>query len=142
MNWFRKTRISWNDVIIKEFESPREICEFVRKNIRYKAEPKDRWCWPKEAWTRGRGDCEEFAVIIHELCMINGFVSEIYVAFSGGFKRTSGHVYVIGDGWFSSNGEYKQSNTPQLAMHEQLFWPNAVSRIVPTDTLMRLCLRS
>lgn len=140
MSWFSR-KISWVDLVSKEFRSPEEICKFVRKHIKYRKESQDHWFMGAETWNRGHGDCEDLAVLIWELCSLNGFESNVVVSFSGNFKQSTGHAYVTGPTWFSSNGEYQETTKPIEVMHRKLSWEKAFARILEPDMVHKLCLR-
>lgn len=111
-SWAKRVfgRLEWSEVL-KGYESPREICRLVEQNIRYKTEETDQWSKGEETWVRGRGDCEDFAVMIQELCALSGMQTKVHLYFpaTGGKE---GHAVLVGEWngkvWFSSNGEYEE----------------------------------
>lgn len=101
-------RPSWHEVFQRKYDTPEAICIVVREFVRYKPDRKDEWAHPSVTWARGHGDCEDIALVIHELCWLCGFPSFIKVYFPLTIGR-AGHAVVIGDGWWASNGEYHTS---------------------------------
>lgn len=111
-SWFQKTfcRQDWSEVA-RAYETPREICGAVGRNIRYVTEDADAWAQPEETWARGRGDCEDFALLIQRLAKMSGMETKLHLYFpsTGG---SEGHAVLVGEWngkvWFSSNGEYEE----------------------------------
>ena len=103
-------KLSWEQVAA-ECSSPREICHLVEKNVRYKKEKQDQWATPEQTWTSGKGDCEDFALCIQDICSLKGISTKVHLYFpaTGGKE---GHAVLVGEWngkvWFSSNGEYEE----------------------------------
>jgi hypothetical protein len=102
-------RNNWAKLSATSFSSPRQICKKVYWGVRYKQESVNKWQRPQETWEKGRGDCEDFALLIKELCAINGIQANISVFFP---KTGIGHAIVHGKFgdifWFSSSGSYSE----------------------------------
>lgn len=111
-SWAKRTfgKMEWAEASSLTFPAPREVCRLVEKNVRYKTEKVDVWSNPEETWANGRGDCEDFAIAIQELCRLSGLETKIHLYFpmNGG----EGHAVLVGtwEGktWFSSNGAYEE----------------------------------
>jgi predicted transglutaminase-like cysteine proteinase len=100
----------WTE-IQKEYATPREICRLIEKNVRYTTEKVDNWSSASETWARGRGDCEDFAILIQDLCRISGMSTKVHLYFPATGGR-EGHAVLVGEWngktWFSSNGSYEE----------------------------------
>ena len=111
-SWTKKMfgRQEWSE-IARTYESPREICRLVESNIRYTTEKSDLWTESSETWTRGRGDCEDFAILIQDLCKLSGMDTKVHLYFPAAGGR-EGHAILVGEWngkiWFSSNGSYEE----------------------------------
>ncbi len=120
-SWTKRTfgRMEWAEVAGQTFATPREVCKLVEKNIRYKKESVDIWSRGEETWAAGRGDCEDFAIMIQELCALNGIETKVHLYFpaTGG----EGHAVLVGTWngktWFSSNGEYEEVKSEDDVRH-------------------------
>lgn len=106
--WFKRNfgSLSWDEVV-SVVQSPRDASFQVKMHVRYRAT--DGWSTGKDAWTRGYGDCKDFAACVKDLCARKGFKSIIYVFHkTTGKDRFQGHAVVIGkwndEIWISSNG--------------------------------------
>lgn len=112
-SWTKRTfgRMEWAEVASLKFENPREIARLIQKNVRYKTESADAWAAAEETWVAGRGDCEDFAVLIQELCKLNGMETKVHLYFPKNAGK-EGHAVLVGRWndkiWFSSNGEYEE----------------------------------
>lgn len=49
------------------------VDNFINASIDYAAELRDNWASPTETWDRGRGDCEDYAVLKRALLLRHGF---------------------------------------------------------------------
>lgn len=116
-SWLSKTfgRTAWSEVA-KAYETPREICRTVERNVRYVTERQDQWSAPEATWTNGRGDCEDFAIAIQELCRLSGIPATVHLYFPAGAGR-EGHAVLVGEWngklWLSSNGSYEEVKSEQ-----------------------------
>lgn len=116
-SWFSKAfgRTQWSEVA-KAHDTPREICRVVDRNVRYVTERQDQWAAPEATWARGRGDCEDFAIAIQELCRLSGIPAAVHLYFPAGAGR-EGHAVLVGEWngktWFSSNGSYEEVKSEQ-----------------------------
>lgn len=116
VSWAKRTfgRMSWAEVE-HAYAAPREICRLVEKNVRYKTEKQDHWATAAETWDRAFGDCEDFAILIQQLCRISGIEAKVhlYIPAKGG----EGHAVLVGEWngktWFSSNGSYEEVKSEQ-----------------------------
>ena len=111
-SWTKKMfgRTEWTEVQ-HAYANPREICRTVEKNIRYVTEDSDTWSPAAQTWGRGRGDCEDFALIVQELCRLSGIDTKVHLYFPATGGR-EGHAVLVGEFegkmWFSSNGSYEE----------------------------------
>ena len=134
-SWSKKMfgRPEWADVA-QEYSSPREICRLVEKNIRYSTEDADQWSAAGQTWARGRGDCEDMAILVQELCNISGMETKVHLYFPSTGRR-EGHAVLVGEWngktWFSSNGSYEEVKSEEdvrrrvarmLSCKEKLLW--------------------
>lgn len=133
--WAKRTfgRMEWAEAAAQPFSTPREICRLIEKNVRYKLEDLDVWSAGEETWARGRGDCEDFAIAIQELCRLNGMETKVHLYFPAG--GGPGHAVLVGTWngklWFSSNGAYEEVKSEQdvrkrvarvLSVKEEKLW--------------------
>ncbi len=97
--------------LTRSYGSPREICRMVEKRVSYKTEKEDKWSPAAETLAAGRGDCEDFAIVIQDVCKANGMDAKVHLYFpsKGGAE---GHAVLVGEWngkmWFSSNGSYEE----------------------------------
>lgn len=116
-SWAKKVfgRPDWIEVA-HAYESPKAICRLVENEIRYKTEDVDAWSQAEETWTRGRGDCEDFALLIQSLCLQSGIPTKVHLYFPSTGGR-EGHAVLVGEWngkvWFSSNGSYEEVKSEQ-----------------------------
>lgn len=116
-SWAKRTfgRMDWSEAA-QAYASPREICRLVEKNVRYKTEKTDKWSASGETWMAGYGDCEDFAILIQELCRLSGFETKVHLYFPATGGR-EGHAVLVGEWngkiWFSSNGQYEEVKSEQ-----------------------------
>ena len=116
-SWLSKAfgRTAWSEVA-KAYDTPREICRVIDRNVRYVTEGQDQWAAPEATWARGRGDCEDFAIAIQELCRLSGIPADVHLYFPAGAGR-EGHAVLVGEWngkiWFSSNGTYEEVKSEQ-----------------------------
>lgn len=112
-SWTKRTfgRMEWAEAAAQSYGSPREIARLVQKNVRYKTEKVDSWATAEETWVAGVGDCEDFAILIQELCKLNGMDAKVHLYFPQGAGK-EGHAVLVGEWngklWFSSNGAYEE----------------------------------
>ena len=89
---------------------PRHICQAVWNRIRYTSDTGDTWQSAVESWTRRKGDCEDFAIAVRDLCRAKGLFADVYVFYAK--AHNVGHAVAIGrsaDGlWMSSNGSFER----------------------------------
>ena len=114
-SWFERNfkRYSMEEAIALSF-SPRDACDIVGRSISYRADIGDEWCSADETWQRGRGDCEDFAVVVQEICSRIGVEVSVYLFFPTG-RNDSGHAVAVGQWmgryWVSSNGSYEETGS-------------------------------
>jgi predicted transglutaminase-like cysteine proteinase len=89
--------------------SPQEITEAVLARVRYTPDAYDYWQTGEQTWNRKAGDCEDFAALVRDICLIRGFDAQVVVFHA---KRShAAHAVVIGNHngtiWMSSNGDYR-----------------------------------
>jgi predicted transglutaminase-like cysteine proteinase len=147
-SWTKRVfgRPEWEDVA-QEYASPREICRLVEKNVRYSTEKSDQWRTAGETWANGRGDCEDMAILVQELCKISGMETKVHLYFPSSGRR-EGHAVLVGEWngkvWFSSNGSYEEVKSEDEVRHrvarmlsckEKLLW---VMKLSERDVLAYL----
>lgn len=115
-SWFQRrfARPTWGE-LLAACATPRDVCTMVQRYVSSKTESVDRWSGAEETWQKGRGDCEDFAVLIEQLCTALGFDATIQLYFP--IKRFGeGHAVVVGrwngQMWVSSLGSYEEVKTP------------------------------
>ncbi len=112
LSWFRRMfhKPDWSE-LPAQCNEPRDVCRLVDRFVSYWPEVVDRWAPPAETWQCGRGDCEDFATCIEELCHQKGFDVSIRLYFPDGGPE-EGHAVVVGmwNGrmWMASNGTYRE----------------------------------
>ena len=111
-SWFKRMfcKPEWEQILV-ECDTPKEICKMINKHIGYREEQRDSWSAAHDTWERGKGDCEDFAICVQELCQESGFDANIHLYYS--MKNfTQGHAVVVGVNngqlWLSSNGSYTE----------------------------------
>lgn len=110
--WFQRhfTRPTWEEVV-SECASPQDVCRMVERYIRYRSEEADRWAEARTTWARGRGDCEDFAVCVQQLCHELGLRVSVHLYFVDG-RREEGHAVAVGEWhgrtWMSDLGSYEE----------------------------------
>ena len=116
-SWLSKTFGSkpWSEVT-RAYDTPREICRVIERNIRYVNDKADQWSYPEETWNRGKGDCEDIAICIQTLCEMSGLPASVHLYFPAGAGK-EGHAVLVGEWngktWFSSNGSYEEAASEQ-----------------------------
>lgn len=67
----------------------------VSRAVRYRRDEREYWQSSDKTWERGLGDCEDFAVLIQEMCHELGFPEVmIHVYFSN--TTGEGHAVAVG----------------------------------------------
>ena len=116
-SWAKRVfgRPDWTEVE-HAYASPREICRLVDQNISYATEKTDNWSPAASTWARGKGDCEDMAICVQELCRQSGMASKVHLYFPATGGR-EGHAVLVGEfngkTWFSSNGSYEEVKSEQ-----------------------------
>ena len=89
---------------------PSDVCTAVRNRMRYTSDIGDTWQSSSESWKRRKGDCEDFAVAVRDLCRAKNISAYVHVFYSK--TSRAGHAVTIGrstDGlWMSSNGSFER----------------------------------
>jgi predicted transglutaminase-like cysteine proteinase len=89
---------------------PSDVCTAVRNRMRYTSDIGDTWQSASESWKRRKGDCEDFAVAVRDLCRAKKMAADVHVFYSK--TSRAGHAVTIGrspDGlWMSSNGSFER----------------------------------
>jgi len=93
---------------------PADVCRVVDRFVRDRRDFRDRWNTAEETWHRGRGDCEDFAVVIENLCRELGFDAHVRLYYPA-TPGLEGHAVVAGQWngkfWISSMGSYREFST-------------------------------
>lgn len=116
-SWAKRVfgRLDWTEVS-HGYASPREICRLVDQNVSYATEKTDDWSPAANTWARGKGDCEDMAICVQELCRQSGMSSKVHLYFPATGGR-EGHAVLVGEfngkTWFSSNGSYEEVKSEQ-----------------------------
>ncbi len=111
-SWFKRAfeRPTWDEVAA-QCVTPQDVCRLVERYVVYRTEDVDTWYSAKETWAAGRGDCEDFAVVIEQLCHDLGFDVSVALYFPAG-GRGEGHAVAVGTWqgqlWMSSLGSYEK----------------------------------
>jgi len=114
-SWFERNfkRYSMEEVIAAS-SSPEDIASYVSSQISYRSDYGDEWAPAAETWSRGRGDCEDFAVVMQDMCGRIGVEVHVYMFFPAG-RREAGHAVAVGQWqghyWVSSNGSYQEADS-------------------------------
>lgn len=93
---------------------PADVCRLADRFISDRREARDTWTTAEDTWTRGRGDCEDFSVLIESLCSELNFDAHVrlYYPTTPGLE---GHAVVTGQWngkfWVSSMGSYREFST-------------------------------
>jgi hypothetical protein len=67
-------------------------------NVRYEPEEEDNWRMPEETYHRGKGDCEDLAILLMYFLWENGEASELVIVGSNEIQPGSHHALVRYDG--------------------------------------------
>lgn len=111
ISWFRRHfgKVSWEEAV-RSCETPSDICSIVGSQLSYDSENGDKWIGARVTWERRRGDCEDFAICVVEMCRELGIEAWVELYFPPGPK--AGHAIAVGryNGklWMSSIGGYEQ----------------------------------
>jgi hypothetical protein len=115
-SWFQRffSQPTWDEAV-SSCRNPGDVCRLAERYIMYQAEEADRWSTARETWESRRGDCEDFAVLINEMCRQRGWDSRIELYFPADLKE-EGHAVVLGryngTAWISSLGSYEEIKFP------------------------------
>lgn len=67
--------------------------KYVRKHITYTSDVKDEWQYAQETLERGKGDCEDGAILMYHLMVDNG-VPSWRIRLNAGDVKGGGHAYI------------------------------------------------
>lgn len=111
-NWFHRwfIRPEWEDAI-EECKTPEDVCSLVRRWVSYRIDT----IVPGSASVilhRGWGDCDDYALVIRDLCRAIGCDAWARVYYST-MPVHFGHAVAFGKlasgkMWMSSNGDYRE----------------------------------
>ena len=105
------SNVSWDNAS-RMCSSPRDICKVVKDRVKYSRDmqKEDEWRGGEDTWNKGKGDCDDYAVAVRDLCEREGFKAVIYVVYSK--TARAAHAVTIGERngtmWLSSNGLYEE----------------------------------
>jgi hypothetical protein len=109
-------------------EDLQEIYSWMCFNIRYEPEEEDNWRMPEETYHRGKGDCEDLAILLMYFLWENGEASELVIVKSDKIQPGSHHalvryngVLLEGYGFEAKDGRYgvvERSYTFQEALRK------------------------
>lgn len=110
-SWFQRHfgDVSWDEAV-RNSRTAKDICEFAESHLRYDKEAGDVWSDASEIWSRRTADCEDYAIVIMDMCREAGIEAWVELYFPRG--RGEGHAVAVGqleDGrfWVSSYGKYE-----------------------------------
>lgn len=103
-------KLTWDEIQAVE-QTPKEISQAVRRQVRYREDVGEEWAAGSVTWKRAAGDCEDLAQCVIELCQARGYDASMYILYPEGSLEA--HAVAIGmqDGtiaWMSSNGWYEK----------------------------------
>ena len=110
VGWFNRTfcALTWEQVQTVN-KTPKSVCAAVRHQVRYAEDIGDNWTTGKETWDKKKGDCEDYAACVVDLCQAAGIEASIHIYCPKGSWEA--HAVVIGSWngqlWISSNGWYE-----------------------------------
>lgn len=105
--------VSFSEVVLN---SPQEIGQYIHDNIQYTRDVTDHWQRPEETLTRGKGDCEDIALLAKYYLNNIGIKTRI-VIFTGTrdgqerchcicvFLENDGTYSQVGQGYFYVHGK-------------------------------------
>lgn len=110
-SWFQRHfgRVTWEQAV-RHSQSAKDICGFANDHLRYDKDAGDVWSDASEIWSRRTADCEDYAIVIMDMCREAGIEAWVELYFPRG--RGEGHAVAVGqldDGrfWISSFGKYE-----------------------------------
>jgi predicted transglutaminase-like cysteine proteinase len=116
MPWRERTM----DTVANDAPSPDTICSSVKRRVRYQRDimPEDSWKTAESTWEDRSGDCEDFAVLVKDMCARKNMPATVYRFYP---PQGSGHAVTIGRWqgrmWMSSNGSYVEVYSIDDAKH-------------------------
>lgn len=111
----------------------KKICDDVRRRVRYRKENGDEWQTPEKTLKTGRGDCEDFAILVWSLCRKARIKCSPWVFYC----PTAGHAVAVGDGWYASNGRYCDSKNVAASVKNDLKWKTCRGWPISAATLTK-----
>jgi len=119
---------SWQETLGRS-ATPQQIASLMKEHFKFEEDKKnfgeaDYWQSPAELWSRGAGDCEDFAVFAQEALQrqkIEAYVVSIYG------PRDYAHTFVI----FKEKGAYQVMNETRLHYCHAASVEEAISRVRP-----------
>ena len=103
----RAPKQTWREAIAAS-DTPSQVCRVLSSGVRYRRDNGDSWQSVEDTWSRGAGDCEDFALCVHEFCRMLGVDVEIRIYYP--IDCYEGHVVAVGQWngkqWVASNGKY------------------------------------
>ena len=139
ISWFKRAfcNLNFEEACIV-YETPRKICHAVKQRISYRPDMFEEWTNGEQIWKRGYGDCEDFVIVISDICSDNKISTEMYLLYpENGFK---GHMIIVGGKdkqlWFASNGNYYEASSfsdIKKKIIRQLRWKNKKVVMKPFD---------
>ncbi len=116
-SWFQRHfgRVTWEQAV-RHSQSAKDICGFANDHLRYDKDAGDVWSDASEIWSRRTADCEDYAIVIMDMCREAGIEAWVELYFPRG--RGEGHAVAVGkldDGrfWISSYGKYETASSRQ-----------------------------
>ena len=111
-SWFQRffSQPTWEEAV-SSCRNPGDVCRMAERYIMYQAEERDTWSTARATWQSRRGDCEDFAILINEMCRERGWDSWVELYFPSE-AHAEGHAIVMGryNGklWISNMGSYEE----------------------------------
>lgn len=137
----KKNDQTWHDAKIN-VASPKEASTIAATRVTYTPDmsKEDEWRSPQETWQKKEGDCEDFALVVQDLCKNNGIEAEVLIIRSNSARKahaiTTGTVN--GSIWVSSNGiytTYQSTNDVKQAIARDLGWAHTDIDIIKLETM-------
>lgn len=110
-------KLTWDEIQAVE-QTPKEISQAVRRQVRYREDVGEEWAAGSVTWKRAAGDCEDMAQCVIELCQARGYDASMYILYPEGSLEA--HAVAIGmqnekPKWMSSNGWYEEIDSIEEA---------------------------
>jgi predicted transglutaminase-like cysteine proteinase len=102
---------SWNTAL-ESSSTPEDLSGHIKRQVRYRSDKREYWQTGRETWERRRGDCEDFAILMVQMCREKGFSAQM-MCYAAGRK---GHAIAVGmwEGryWILNNGIFTTVDHP------------------------------